>query len=94
MTISNRVSLVVVLIAVWSSSWYCNAMSETERVAEHDKRYDRTWPPAKYIPDTPGWKQLMDERFQQVAEIDNLNRRYEGYMQVRYCNTKNNNCSN
>ena len=58
-------------------------MSETERVLEHDKRYTRDWPPDDYIvPRTEGWKQLMTARLRQVAEIDNLNRRYEGYMQT------------
>jgi hypothetical protein len=42
-------------------------VNERERVIEHDKRYSRTWPPEKYVPDTIGWKKLMDERFRQVA---------------------------
>ena len=60
-----------------------SAISEQVRVEEHDKRYTRDWPPVEYIvPKTEGWKKLMTERLRQVAEIDNLNRRYEGYMQT------------
>mgnify|MGYP005843041947 CR=1 FL=1 len=42
-------------------------VEESVRVAEHDKRYTRQWPPEKYAPDTVGWKKLMDRRFRQVA---------------------------
>lgn len=59
------------------------SISEQVRVEEHDKRYTRDWPPEEYFaPKTEGWKKLMTERLRQVAEIDNLNRRYEGYMQT------------
>ena len=59
------------------------AISEQKRIEQHDKRYNRAWPPNDYfIPKTEGWKNLMTERLRQVAEIDNLNRRYEGYMQT------------
>ena len=44
-------------------------LSEEYRVKEHDKRYSREWPPAKYVPDTPGWKRLMDERLRQGAKV-------------------------
>ena len=57
-------------------------LTEDVRVREHDKRYSREWPPAKFTPDTVGWNTLMSERLRQVAEIDSLDRRYEGYMQV------------
>jgi len=59
------------------------AMDEATRMREHDKRYDGSWPPVKYmIPQNQGWKKLMVDRLRQVAEIDDLNRRYEGYMQT------------
>jgi hypothetical protein len=57
-------------------------LTEENRVREHDKRYSREWPPTKFKPDTVGWSKLMFERLRQVAEIDDHNRRYEGYMQT------------
>ena len=53
---------------------------ESERVTEYYAR-NNTWPP-KIVPDTPGWKRLMTERLEQVHEIDDLGRRYEGYIQT------------
>ena len=58
-----------------------SALSETERQEGFFAR-GYTWPPAKYVPDTAGWRHRMEERLEQVHEIDDLDRRYEGYMQV------------
>jgi hypothetical protein len=52
---------------------------ESERVEEYHN-HGHTWPP-KYVPSNPGWKELFDHRFRQVAEIDDVGRRYEGYLQ-------------
>lgn len=57
-------------------------LSETERVAEYDKRYERKWPPKEYVPNTEGWKNLMERRFRQIREIDDSGEKYEAYMQV------------
>ena len=58
-----------------------HAMYEQERLAEYEKR-NYTWPPQRYIPDTPGWRKLMEERFEQVQEMPKSGDRYEGYLQV------------
>lgn len=82
---NSSLLLRVFAVALLSFITICSkavALDEYERIEEHDKRYSRQWPPPKYIPDTVGWKRLMDARFRQVAEIDDLGRRYEGYMQV------------
>ena len=80
---SHALSLVAILVlaAIFALS-NAGGLSETYRLEEREKRYGAEWPPSKYVPDTPGWKKLMDERLRQVAEIEDLNRRYEGYMQV------------
>lgn len=57
-------SIIALLLAVASTA-AGEGLSEAYRVEEHDKRYPPEWPPAKYVPDTPGWKRLMDERFRQ-----------------------------
>lgn len=56
-------------------------MTEEERVAEFYAR-NYTWPPQKFSPDTPGWRDLMEHRLRQVAEIEDLDERYEGYIQI------------
>ena len=54
---------------------------ESERIEEYNKR-NYTWPIQKYIPNTPGWRQLMESRFAQVKEIESSGQRYEGYIQT------------
>lgn len=56
-------------------------MPEEERLVEYNKR-NYTWPLPNYVPDTPGWKRLMDERFRQVARLPDKDARYEGYVQT------------
>jgi hypothetical protein len=54
---------------------------ESDRLVEYHKR-NYTWPPTQYIPETPGWRAVMEERFAQVAEMESSGARYEGYMQT------------
>lgn len=58
---------------------------ESERLEEYAKR-NYTWPPT-YVPNTPGWKALMESRFQQVAEIEDPASRFSGYVQTLYSAT-------
>ena len=44
---------------------HARALEETFRLAEYQRR-NYTWPLKRYVPDTPGWKSLMDRRFEQV----------------------------
>jgi hypothetical protein len=70
------------LLVIVSIHEISGALTEHERLEERDKRYSREWPPTKVTPDTDGWRKLTLERLRQVAEIDDLDRRYEGYMQT------------
>jgi hypothetical protein len=54
------------------------SVTEVERVEQYHLR-NYSWPPATFIPDTPGWKSLMEHRLRQVAEIENATDRYQGY---------------
>jgi hypothetical protein len=56
-------------------------LSEADRVAAYYER-NYSWPVTNYVPNTPGWKALFDERFRQVAEIEDSGERYEGYIQT------------
>ena len=46
----------------------------------HKRNY--TWPLPQYVPNTNGWKELMEDRFGQVAELEDSNARWEGYIQT------------
>jgi hypothetical protein len=57
------------------------ALNEEERLVEYEKR-NYTWPIKSYVPNTTGWRHLMEHRFQQLAQISNHGERYEGYIQL------------
>eukprot|EP00539_Tryblionella_compressa_P010447 CAMPEP_0178795572 /NCGR_PEP_ID=MMETSP0745-20121128/10191_1 /TAXON_ID=913974 /ORGANISM="Nitzschia punctata, Strain CCMP561" /LENGTH=403 /DNA_ID=CAMNT_0020453961 /DNA_START=5 /DNA_END=1216 /DNA_ORIENTATION=+ len=57
------------------------AFSEEERLMEFHRR-NFTWPPERFIPETPGWRKLFEHRLRQVAEIDDRADRFEGYAQT------------
>jgi hypothetical protein len=56
-------------------------LDERHRMAEYKKR-NHTWPIQRFEPDTPGWTQLMKDRFEQVVAMPQD--RYEGFMQTVY----------
>jgi len=76
---------VVIFLVLWTliqSS--CNVLAgllESERVEEYRKR-NYTWPVTHYVPNTEGWKRLFQSRFAQVAEIEDREKRYEGFLQT------------
>ena len=45
------------------------ALTEEDRLIEYHKR-NYTWPIQNYIPNTEGWRNLMESRFRQVEEIE------------------------
>lgn len=57
--------------------------SEKARVQGYKSRgYE--WPIPKFIPNTEGWKQLMEDRLAQVSEIEDPAQRFQGYVQTVY----------
>jgi len=58
-------------------------LDENHRVAEYHKR-NYTWPllDSLFVPNTPGWKALMEERFSQVWNIPDRGDRYEAFLQT------------
>jgi hypothetical protein len=56
-------------------------LNENVRIAEYHKR-NYSWPLKDYVPNTNGWRALMEQRFHQVAQLQDLNDRYEGYLQT------------
>lgn len=47
-----------------------------------NKQRNYTWPIDHYTPDTPGWRELMEERFAEISEMEHSGDRYEGYLQT------------
>lgn len=71
--------LCAVLVTVFTEG--TGQLVEPERIVEYHKR-NYTWPIQKYVPDTPGWRKLMDERFEQIAHLKTSGARYEAYYQT------------
>lgn len=69
-----------VLLLILSASLAIARLSENDRRDEYYRR-NYTWP-TTYIPNTEGWKKLMDRRFAQVTQIPDSGARYEGYLQT------------
>jgi len=55
--------------------------TEQERIARYHE-LNHTWPPEKYVPETPGWRKLFEHRLRQVAEIEDRTDRFEGFAQT------------
>jgi hypothetical protein len=80
--VRDAVTLVLLVIGLALMAVTASAqLFEEERVTEYYKR-NYTWPVTHYVPNTEGWKNLFEERFRQVEEIDDADRRYEGYLQT------------
>jgi hypothetical protein len=76
----RRLPFVLALLRV-VPSWA--AITEEERIEGfHARNY--SWPPSKYVPDTPGWRALKAQRFTQISHLTNAEDRYQAYaMMVR-----------
>jgi hypothetical protein len=67
---------VVLLFGRWVPS--LAAITELERLEGYHAR-NYSWPPPKYVPDTPGWTELKARRFTQIANMGSAGDRYQGY---------------
>jgi hypothetical protein len=59
------------------------ATIESERLLEHQKR-NYEWPPSQsqFVPNTTGWKNLMETRLDQVSEMPDPKARFVAYVQT------------
>eukprot|EP00531_Pseudo-nitzschia_arenysensis_P015241 CAMPEP_0116137794 /NCGR_PEP_ID=MMETSP0329-20121206/12432_1 /TAXON_ID=697910 /ORGANISM="Pseudo-nitzschia arenysensis, Strain B593" /LENGTH=359 /DNA_ID=CAMNT_0003632721 /DNA_START=43 /DNA_END=1122 /DNA_ORIENTATION=- len=55
--------------------------TEEERIEMYKKR-GHTFPFKKYIPDTAGWRKIMDRRFDQVRALRNSQMKWDGWIQT------------
>lgn len=58
-------------------------LTEQQRVEQYHRRGYK-WPIEDFVPNTTGWKDLMESRFRQVEEIENSGKRYEGFIQTTH----------
>ena len=47
-----------------------------------DRGYE--WPIPEFVPNTPGWKELMEDRLEQVSTIEDPSERFKGYTTTLY----------
>lgn len=73
-------SAIFCILLLFNGSKISFGLIESERLEEYRIR-NHTWP-SQYTPPTEGWKKLMDKRFAQVAQIEDVGDRYEGYLQT------------
>ena len=60
-----------------------SSMESEERLRGYKERgYE--WPIRHFVPNTPGWNQLMTERLEQVASIPDPVERFKGYTSTLY----------
>ena len=60
-----------------------SSLETPERVEGYQQRgYE--WPVPKFVPDTPGWNQLMTDRLEQVSQIEDPEERFKGYTATMY----------
>jgi len=55
-------------------------LDEEDRVREFYAR-GYSWPFEKLVPDTPGWRNIFERRFEQLRRIEDSNERYNGWVQ-------------
>jgi len=58
-----------------------HGMEEDYRLQMYAER-NYTWPIEKFVPDTKGWRKLMQRRIEQVERINGIQSRYNGWMNV------------
>ena len=63
-----------------------SGLIEHERQEEYHKR-NYTWPPRpdEYVPDTEGWRRIMERRLERVQRIEDGGDMYNGECSVMQC---------
>ena len=78
MVISSLLMMVLLCLVAGTQG---RATIESERLLEHERR-NYEWPPSNVVPDTLGWKNLMERRLEQVSHMTDLNGRFVAYAQT------------
>lgn len=57
---------------------------ESQRRLEGYMNRGYEWPVQEFVPNTPGWKKLMEDRLGQIATIEDPSERFKGYTATMY----------
>ncbi|VEU35310.1 unnamed protein product [Pseudo-nitzschia multistriata] len=58
-------------------------METAKRLQGYQKR-GYQWPVLEFVPNTPGWKKLMEDRLEQISNIEDPAERFKGYTATMY----------
>lgn len=58
-----------------------SSLDESDRLEEYYNR-NYTWPLETFLPDTKGWRKILQRRFEQIQRIEDLGERYEAWVMV------------
>ena len=84
-------SLILIMLLVASARLPCvygntiraADMETAERLQGYQKR-GYQWPVLEFVPNTPGWKKLMEDRLEQISNIEDPAERFKGYTATMY----------
>ena len=71
----------LLLTFLFLSEWSVLSLEESERLRKYFLR-GYSWPLPKLVPETPGWRRIMDRRFRQLEQIIDRNEKYNGWVQT------------
>lgn len=80
--LSGQLLIGLLFLIVPSLTRVAGARYTEEERLEIYKQRGHTFPFAKYIPDTPGWRKLMDKRFDQVRALTDSQMKWDGWIQT------------
>lgn len=78
--------LLMVMSFTPTLSTYRNAPSVSESQARIRGYQNRgyKWPITEFVPNTPGWNKLMEDRLEQISTIETPSERFKGYATTLY----------
>jgi hypothetical protein len=89
MSVLNRLQRLIVTCTFLTIFGRCTigvttaTLNEADRIKEYHKRGYK-FPVEDTLPNTTGWKQLMNDRMHQIIEMDDSGQRYEAFYQVAH----------
>ena len=66
-------------LCLLTSNGVFGQMTEEHRMNEYRKRGYK-WPLDEMVPETPGWRRIMERRFEQVSRVQDTTEKYNGWM--------------
>lgn len=58
-----------------------SSMPEQDRLLER-KKHGYTWPLPHVVPNTPGWRRIMDRRFEQISRVSNQQDKWNAWVAI------------